>query len=125
MSGASHHRQAILLALGEKVEMPEPGGGHSPVAAKFMIRSNEEDGIIREVPSEEQIDELKALFPDLFAQILVRPGERLSNLPDQDSYTYELADLFIGGADIGTIEDAYLRCRHALDFLIKPIPEEL
>lgn len=124
VDGATHHRQAILLALGEEIEMPARKG-HSPVAAKFMIRSNEEDGIVRGVPDPDQLDELKALFPDLATQILVQPGQRLSDLPDQDSYTYELADLFIGGADIGAIEDAYLRCRHSLEFLIKPIPEEL
>ncbi|SFG64597.1 ATP-grasp domain-containing protein [Palleronia marisminoris] len=124
VDGATHHRQAILLALGEEVEMPARGG-HSPVAAKFMIRSNEEDGIVRGVPDPEQLEELKDLFPDLAAQILVQPGQRLSDLPDQDSYTYELADLFIGGADLSAIEDAYLRCRHSLEFLIKPIPENL
>ncbi|WP_375262135.1 acetyl-CoA carboxylase biotin carboxylase subunit family protein [Palleronia sp.] len=124
VDGASHHRQAILLALGEEIEMPAREG-QSSVAAKFMIRSNEEDGIVRSVPDPDQLEELEALFPALAAQILVRPGQRLSDLPDQDSYTYELADLFIGGENIGAIEDAYLRCRHSLEFLIKPIPEEL
>ncbi len=124
VDGASHHRQAILLALGETVEMPARGG-NSPVATKFMIRSQEADGVVKGVPAPEQIEELQKLIPDLEVQILVHEGQRLSRLPDQDSYSYELADLFIGGADTGAIEDTYLRCRHSLDFLIKPIPEEL
>ncbi len=124
VDGASHHRQAIQLALGRKPKMPQ-GGGHSAVAAKFMIRSEEADGIVKGVPSEAQLAELRALVPDFAAQILVREGQRLSALADQDSYSYELADLFIGADSIGTIEDTYLRCRHSLDFLIKPIPEEM
>ncbi len=124
VDGASHHRQAILLALGECVEMPTREG-NSPLATKFMIRSQEADGIVRGVPDPAQIEELKKLVPDLEVQILVHEGQRLSRMADQDSYSYELADLFIGGADTRAIEDTYLRCRHSLDFLIKPIPEEL
>ena len=124
VDGASHHRQAILLALGEDPELPD-GGGHSKIAAKFMIRSQEEDGIVKGVPKPEQIDELKKLVPDFAAQILVTEGQRLSDLADQDSYSYELADIFIGGSSVEMIEDTYLRCRHSLDFLIKPIPGNL
>ena len=124
VDGASHHRQAIQLALGEDPEMPN-GEGHSKMAVKFMIRSQEEDGIVMGVPTSEQIDELTKLVPDFAAQILVTEGQRLSSIADQDSYSYELADLFIGGSNLETIEDTYLRCRHSLDFLIKPIPEDL
>ncbi len=124
VDGASHHRQAIQLALGEEPALPD-GAGHSQMAAKFMIRSQEEDGIVKGVPSADQIDELKKLVPDFETQILVEEGQRLSALADQDSYSYELADLFIGGSSLEMIEDTYLRCRHSLDFLIKPIPEDL
>lgn len=124
VDGASHHRQAILLALGEEPVLPD-GSGHSKMAAKFMIRSQEEDGIVKGVPNAEQIEELKKLVPDFEAQILVAEGQRLSELADQDSYSFELADLFIGGSSLEMIEDTYLRSRHSLDFLIKPIPRDL
>lgn len=124
VDGSSHHRQAILLALGEEPVLPD-GGGHSRMASKFMIRSQEEDGIVKGVPTPEQIEKLKRLMPDFAAQILVTEGQRLSDLADQDSYSFELADLFIGGASLEAIEDTYLRCRHSLDFLIKPIPRDL
>ena len=80
---------------------------------------------MRGVPEAGTIDRLRDLVPDLYTQILVQEGQRLSDLPDQDSYSYELADIFIGGASPEAVEDTYLRCRHSMEFLIKPIPEDL
>ncbi|WP_422073375.1 ATP-grasp domain-containing protein [Tranquillimonas rosea] len=122
VDGASHHKQAIQLALGQKPELPS-GQGAQPMAAKYMIRSTEADGLVRRVPTDDEISALKKLIPDLEVQVLVGQNERLSSLPDQDSYTYELADLFIGGAGHEVIEDAYRRCLDSMDFHIKPLPE--
>jgi biotin carboxylase len=122
VDGASHHLQAIQIALGEAPD-PPARAGPQPMAAKFMLRSGEADGIVRRVPGEAEIRELQRLLPALETQILVEPGQRLSDLPDQDSYSYELADLFIGGSDREVIEDAYARCLDSLEFAIKPLPE--
>jgi hypothetical protein len=123
VDGASHHDQIIQLALGQTPE-PPARAGRVPMAAKFMVRSFEEDGIVKRVPSEEEIRSLQKLLPDLMVKMWVHQNDRLSNLVDQDSFSYELYDLFIGGADQEVLQDAYKRCRDTLELHIKPMMAE-
>ena len=51
-----------------------------------------------------------------------RTWRRLSTLFYQDSYSFELADVFLGGRDPQMINDAYARCCDSLQFHIQPIP---
>ena len=122
VDGASHHKVAIDLALGREPDMPKREGREA-VAGKFMMRSFEADGIVRRVPNDEEISELKRILPDLDTHVLVETNARLSSLLYQDSYSYELAELFLGGDDTQVIEDAYTRCLDSLQFLIQPMPE--
>jgi hypothetical protein len=93
------------------------------VAAKFMMRSHEADGVVQRVPSQDEVDRLRRLMPELMVQVLVPEGCRLSQLPDQDSYSYEIMDIFLGGESDEMIEDAHDRCRDSLVFLIQPMPK--
>ena len=121
VDGCTHHKQAIQLALGEKPDAPARKGS-SPMAAKFMVRSHEANGIVRRVPHEEEIERLRALLPDIVVQILVEENQNLADLADQDSYSFELMDIFLGGRDAEFIEDAHDRCRDSLAFMIQPMP---
>lgn len=121
VDGLTHHRVAIDLSLGRKPEMPEREGAHN-MAAKFMFRSHEADGLVMGVPGREEIENLAKILPDIEAKILVEKNAKLSDPFYQDSYSYELADIFLGGDDEQMLEDAYLRCVDSLPFLIKPIP---
>jgi hypothetical protein len=93
------------------------------MAAKFMVRSHEANGVVHRIPCQEEIDKLRALMPDLKVQLLVGEGQNLSELVDQDSYSFELMDVFLGGESADFIEDAYKRCRDSLVFLIKPMDD--
>lgn len=121
VDGCTHHKQAIQLALGQNPDAPARKGS-SPMAAKFMVRSHEANGIVRRVPREEEIERLSALLPDLVVQILVEENQNLADLADQDSYSFELMDIFLGGRDAEFIEDAHDRCRDSLAFMIQPMP---
>lgn len=123
VDGASNHLQAIQIALGRRPEMPARKGRNNK-AAKFMVRSHEADGIVRRIPSELEIRQLEELLPDLMVQVLIEEGVRLSDLSDQDSYSYELMDVFLGGDNAEVIRDAYERCRISLNFHIQPMPRE-
>lgn len=122
VDGVSHHKVAIELALGRKPDMPK-GKGKDKVAAKFMLRSFEGDGIVKRVPSEDELADLKRILPDIDANIHVQKDVQLSTLFYQDSYSYELADIFLGGNDEEMLEDAYARCVDSLPIFIKPLPK--
>lgn len=124
VDGRSHHKVAVDLALGNKPDFPK-GEGKDAIAAKFILRSFEADAIVKRVPDEGEIAELKRILPDIEAQVLVSENMRLSTLFYQDSYSYELVDVFLGGRDAEMLEDSYRRCVDSLPVWLKPIPDTL
>ncbi len=121
VDGVSHHKVAFDLARGREPDMPK-GEGKNKVAAKYMLRSHEADGIVAQTPDDDEIASLAKILPSINAEILVEKGVRLSDLFYQDSYSFELADIFLGGDDQQMLEDEYSRCIDSLTFLIKPVP---
>jgi hypothetical protein len=94
VDGASHQQVLVELALGKA---PEPAfrRGRHRVAAKYMLRAFE-DGMVRHLPDQRELDALERQSPDALFTPLVAPGERLSHLEYQDSYSYEIAELYLG-----------------------------
>ncbi|MDT8410180.1 MAG: D-alanine--D-alanine ligase [Wenzhouxiangellaceae bacterium] len=122
VDGVSHHKVAIDLSLGRKPDMPLREG-KDEIAAKFMWRSLEADGIVQRVPDDREVAHLRRLLPDLELEVLVEKGLQLSTLFYQDSYSYELAVVFIGGDSEEMLEDSYRMCVDCLPIHLKPLPE--
>jgi hypothetical protein len=114
--GVSHLQVMLSLALGRKPKPLERNGKYN-VAAQFMLRTFF-DGKIVSTPSEKALTQLREEQPDTKVKILVEPGVRLSELKLQDSYSYELADVFIGGRDRTDLLDRYSRACELLSFEI-------
>ncbi|MFG2447634.1 acetyl-CoA carboxylase biotin carboxylase subunit family protein [Nocardia fluminea] len=114
VDGSSNHAVAIDIALGRKPEMPHRKGDFA-VAAQCMV-PHYRDGVVTRVPGEEQIAALRQRFPGTVVRVEVQPGERLSELPNQDPYRYKLATLYIGAADHDELERRYQDCLEALPF---------
>ncbi|MFC9967531.1 acetyl-CoA carboxylase biotin carboxylase subunit family protein [Nocardia ignorata] len=114
VDGTSNHAVAIDVALGRTPEMPHRKGRFA-VAAQCMV-PRYEDGVVTRVPDESQIEALRRRFPDTVVNIDVAPGERLSELPNQDPYRYKLATLYLGAADHDELEQRYQDCLEALPF---------
>ncbi|TDP31182.1 ATP-grasp domain-containing protein [Nocardia ignorata] len=114
VDGTSNHAVAIDVALGRTLEMPHRKGRFA-VAAQCMV-PRYEDGVVTRVPDESQIEALRRRFPDTVVNIDVAPGERLSELPNQDPYRYKLATLYLGAADHDELEQRYQDCLEALPF---------
>ncbi|MGM7648653.1 ATP-grasp domain-containing protein [Nocardia sp. JW2] len=114
VDGTSNHVVAIDVALGRTPEMPHRKGRFA-VAAQCMV-PRYEDGVVTRVPDESQIEALRRRFPDTVVNIDVAPGERLSELPNQDPYRYKLATLYLGAADHDELEQRYQDCLEALPF---------
>lgn len=116
VDGEYHHAVMIALALGEAPDFPHREG-HYKMAAKFMLRRYR-DGVVKRVPGREDIDKVKARFPDTAVLLHVKPGQRLSHLPDQDSYSYEIAVIFMGGDSERHLVNNYHAALKMLPFVI-------
>jgi biotin carboxylase len=112
--GSSHHEVAIDVALGRPVDYPHAHSGYSH-AAKFMPRVFHDARVAR-VPSAAQIKEVGRRFPGTEVHVHVRPGMRLSDLPNQDSYSYEIADVFLGADSRRDLLARYREVMKILDF---------
>ena len=119
VDGVSNHQVMVDLGLGRRPAMPR-GEGPYPVAAKFFLR-REDDGLVVSVPGPGDIQRVQAAFPGSRVKINVRPGERLSELREQDSYSYDLGWVFLGGRDRRVLHEAFARAREMLPFGIRPL----
>ncbi|MFC4374504.1 acetyl-CoA carboxylase biotin carboxylase subunit family protein [Nocardia halotolerans] len=114
VDGTSNHAVAIDVALGREPEMPYRQGEFA-VAAQCMV-PHFRDGIVTRVPTAEEITALQRTFPRTVVRIEVEPGQRLSELHNQDPYRYKLATLYLGAADHAALERCYQDCLEALPF---------
>lgn len=116
--GMSHHHIMTELALGRKPGVMEKKGDFN-IAGHFMVRTQVE-GTVLEVPSEEEKERVKKLFPQTEMKILVKKGERLAELSAvQDSYSYEIANIFIGARDELEMLERYQSTMEILTFRIE------
>ncbi|MDZ7803758.1 MAG: ATP-grasp domain-containing protein [Thiohalophilus sp.] len=117
VDGEFHHAVMVEVALGHKPDFPYREGKHK-IAAKFMLRYFQ-DGYIRGVPTTSEIDKLKQHFPGTEVQIHVQPGMWLRDLPDQDSYSYEIATIFMGANNLKQLLANYQTALEMLSFEIQ------
>lgn len=114
VNGLPNHQCMVRLALGEDPELPYRQGDYA-IAGKWFLRRFS-DGFVRSVPSSAEIERIQHDIPGVAIDIVPNQGDRLSNLPGQDSYSYELADIFVGADNEPDMTDRYERCVRALHF---------
>ena len=112
--GHSHHAILVDLALGRK-PAPMERHGRFNVAAHFMLRTFER-GRISRIPSQQALERIQERLPGTVVKIPVQVGQHLDDLQGQDSYSYELANVFIGGRDQADLLDQYDQVLMALQF---------
>lgn len=112
VDGAPNLKVTVDLALGRRPDMPRREGSHA-CAAKFFLRSWH-DATVVAVPTREQIAAIEAMVPGTSIQVHVAPGDRLSSLPDQDSYSYELGEVHVGGTNEVELRHKFENCERAL-----------
>lgn len=119
VDGASHQEVMVDLALGQKPGFPRRQGRFS-VAAKFMHRSYA-DGIVRRAPRDADLRSVRSVYPQARIRLLADEGERLGESHHRDSYSFELADVFLGAADRKELLQKFDRVVEMLNFEIAPI----
>ncbi len=115
--GISHHRIMLQIALGIRPKSMAYDGEFQ-VAANFMVRTFEPGRMVN-VPDRNTIEELQAEIPGTIVNVAVSPGQELSELQYQDSYSFQLANVFIGAAHRLELLDKYNRCIEKLDFQVE------
>lgn len=121
--GVSNLAILVDIALGNKPPAFENSGRYK-AAAKFMHRVFE-DGIVTNVPDEKVLRFIAKEIPGTVIKPAVKAGNRLSTLPFQDSYSYLLASIFIGGEDRADLQRKYRRCLELLNFEVVPADPHL
>lgn len=119
VDGASHHKVMIETALGEKPDFPHRQGKYR-VAAKFMWRIFE-DAKVKRVPTESELSALHERFPSAEIQLHIKEGMLLSSLKDQDSYSYEIAVIFLGGNSQKELLKKYRNVQQAMNIELESL----
>lgn len=114
VDGAPNHQLMLRLATGHEPELPSRRGPYA-VAAKWFYRRFE-DGVVRRSPTADEIRALEHDLPGVAVEIAVQEGDRLSGLPEQDSYSYNLAVIHVGAGDEQELHKKYEQCVDALPF---------
>ena len=113
VDGIPNHHYMLKVALGE--DPGAKGEGRFAISARWYLRRFS-DGVLLRGPSDEDIAAVERDFDGVTVQRRARDGARLSELPTQDSYSYELAELVVGANSVAELEEKYERCVAALPF---------
>ena len=98
VDGVANHHCMLQLALGREPRPPHRAGRY-PLAAKWFVRRT---GRRRGPPGAQPRGDRAGGAGGSRAAPWTsgcRPGDRLSELPDQDSFSYELAHVYVGADD--------------------------
>ncbi|MGC7100903.1 ATP-grasp domain-containing protein [Amycolatopsis lurida] len=114
VEGVPNHYRVVQLGLGRDPAAPARRGKWG-ISAKWYHRRFE-DGVVERVPTDEEIAEIEQRIPGVQIEVVVEEGQRLSELPAQDSYSFELADVVVGAAGEKELTEKFDQVVEALDF---------
>lgn len=121
VDGMSDHAVTIRVALGNDPRL-EHGGGEFNHAAKFLYRLyKKEDAVATHVPTQKDRQRLKKAQPETIVKINLKKGMRLSELKDQDPYSYVLAELSIGSMNRKELLEKFREAQDLLPFEFEPV----
>ncbi|MGC0143458.1 ATP-grasp domain-containing protein [Pseudactinotalea sp. Z1732] len=116
VDGVPNHAAMVALGLGRRPHIPDDKGPY-PVAAKWFLR-HFADGVVRRVPTAEQIAQFEQRVPGTKVDVVVTEGSRLSDGYFEDSYSFALAEVITAGTDDADLQRKYDEFLQALPFEI-------
>ncbi|WP_410586929.1 acetyl-CoA carboxylase biotin carboxylase subunit family protein [Amycolatopsis sp. lyj-23] len=114
VDGVANHEIMVRLGLGQDPTR-RPRKGTYQIAGKWYLRRFE-DGVVTRVPTPEEIAAVEKRVDGTQIKVVPEAGQRLSDLPEQDSYSFELAQLFVAGHTEHEMVQKYQACVDALSF---------
>lgn len=120
VEGVPHKEVMIDVALGKRPDYPARRGRFR-YAAKYMPRiyGKHEDEVVVQVPSDAALRGLEERYPGTEIQLHVRPGMRLADNIHRDSYSYELAAVFLGADSRAALRRELHAISQALDIRLE------
>lgn len=114
VDGVANHEIMVRLGLGQDPAR-RPSKGKYQIAGKWYLRRFS-DGVVTRVPTPEEIAAVQERVDGTQIEIVPEVGQRLSDLPEQDSYSFELAQLFVAAHTEHEMTEKYQACVDALPF---------
>ncbi len=114
VDGMTNHAVPVAIGLGRKPRMPHREGAFNRAATFFLRRF--EDGRVIRVPDADALEAIQERTPGTVIQLQVKPGDRLSELFEQDSYSYALAIIYVGAPSQRELLERYRSVVSELDF---------
>lgn len=114
VDGTTNLEVMARTALGDDPGL-EPGDGRCGAAGKFFDR-HEHDAVVARVPTPDEVAALEEAYAPATIRIEVAEGDRLSELEDQESYSFELAHVYLGARDHDALHATYDEVAAALTF---------
>lgn len=123
VEGVPHNEVMIDIALERKPEYPL-GEGQYRHAAKFMLRHYDRSGheVVTRAPSEDEVRKIESRFPGCEISLHVSKGMRLKDSHLRDSYSTELAVIFVGAQSHDALMHACHEIVDALNIKISNTP---
>ncbi|MFO7756900.1 MAG: ATP-grasp domain-containing protein [Roseovarius sp.] len=95
VDGVSHQQVTVDLGLGREPDMPK-GEGPENVAGEFFYRVFFNDATIARAPSKAELEVAAEQVAGTRIASYVTRGMKLSELPEQDAYSYAIASIWMG-----------------------------
>jgi len=80
--------------------------------------------VVTRAPGPEQVKQIEAQFPGTTINLQVNEGMQLSELSEQDSYSFALAHIFMGAGSQKRLLRNYKKVRKSLGFETRAIDTE-
>lgn len=116
VDGVANHKHMVDLGLGRRPEVTDTTGPYA-LAAKWFVR-HLTDGVVARSPTAEEVTAAERAVPGTAVHLIATEGVRLSEMTDQDSYSYKIADVYVGADDEIELRDKYQQCLEMLPFTI-------
>ena len=121
VDGLPNHKVITDLALGRNPQLPRGQGQHR-WAAKYFWR-HFEDAIVTHVPDEDALKDIHDRYEGAIVQLNVSEGVQLSSLLEQDSYSYDLAHIYVGADRPDDLHTLFEKITKELEIGLQPVDE--
>ncbi|MEX0914151.1 MAG: ATP-grasp domain-containing protein [Demequina sp.] len=116
VDGVPNHAYMLDLAL-DRQPQSRHHTGRFAIAAKWFVRSFA-DGVVGRAPTDAEVAACERAIDGVRVHVIVNEGDRLSASFGHDSYSFVLAEIFIGADDERELIDKHSRCIATLPFEI-------